>query len=135
MKTLIVDDDFANRKMMQQRFNRYGQTHLASNGKQAIEIFTEALKTDEPFDLICLDIAMPVMDGHETLKEFRRIEEVLRVDAVRAANILMITAMADRDNVVQAIGNNCQGYLVKPLDMKRLKNELLCLNLIDDDQQ
>ena len=83
IKILIVDDDFANRKMMQQQLNRFGQTHLASNGKQALESFTTALKDNDPFDLICLDITMPVMDGHQTLFEIRRIEKLQRINTIK----------------------------------------------------
>ena len=75
MKTLIVEDDFTNRLLLQELIKGYGLPHVAINGKEALEAVRTALEADEPYDLVCLDIMMPEMDGHTALMEMRALEE------------------------------------------------------------
>ncbi len=73
MKTLIVDDDFVSRLVLQNVLMAYGEAHIAVNGKEAVEVFTVALRLGSPYDVICLDIMMPEMDGQDVLRSIRRI--------------------------------------------------------------
>ncbi len=75
MKTLIVEDDFTSRVLLQEVLKRDGTVHIAVNGKEAVDAVRAAMDAGEPYDLICLDIMMPEMDGYEALKEIRAIEE------------------------------------------------------------
>ena len=75
MKTLIVEDDFTSRLLLQELLKGYGPAHVAVNGKEAVEAARMAMDAGEPYDLICLDIMMPEMDGHGALKEIRAQEE------------------------------------------------------------
>ena len=54
---------------------------MAVDGKEAIDAFRMAIEEARPYSLICLDIMMPEMDGHEVLKEIRRIEEAVFMDS------------------------------------------------------
>ena len=69
IKTLIVEDDFACRKALQIFLSEYGNCFIAVNGCEAVEAVRQALDEDQPYDLICLDIMMPEMDGHERSEE------------------------------------------------------------------
>jgi two-component system chemotaxis response regulator CheY len=71
MECLIVEDDFAARKLLQTYLSDYGDCFIAVNGHEAVKVFQEALKQRQPFDLICLDIMMPEMNGHDALQEIR----------------------------------------------------------------
>ena len=76
MKTLIVDDDFTNRLLLQEILKVHGPVHVAVNGKEAVEAVAAARDNKEdPYDLICLDIMMPEMDGQEDLKIIRADED------------------------------------------------------------
>ena len=75
MKTLIVEDDFTSRLLLQEILKPYGTTHIAVNGKEAVDAVVTAMDVGEPYDLICLDIMMPVMNGYEALKAIRGLEE------------------------------------------------------------
>lgn len=75
MKTLIVEDDFTSRLLLQTFLNPYGESHVAVDGIEAIEAFMLACAEKYPYDLVCLDIMMPRMDGHEVLKRIRGMEE------------------------------------------------------------
>ena len=89
MKTLIAEDDFTSSVILQELLRGYGPFHLASNGKDAVAAVAAALAAHEPYDLVCLDIMMPEMDGQEALlshplisqrKSQRKSRRSIRVD-------------------------------------------------------
>jgi two-component system, chemotaxis family, chemotaxis protein CheY len=130
MKTLIVDDDFTSRLLLRECLKSYGPSHLAVNGREAVEAVRIALEAVEPYNLICLDIMMPEMDGQAALKEIRRMEASARVAAPDQAKIVMTTALADRINVVEAARGKCDCFLTKPIQKVKLLEELRKLGLI-----
>jgi two-component system, chemotaxis family, chemotaxis protein CheY len=64
MRCLIVEDDFVGRKLMQKYLSDYGECDVAVDGEEAVEAFRQAVENETPYDLICLDIMMPNMNGH-----------------------------------------------------------------------
>lgn len=56
MKSLIVEDDFTSRLLMQKFLAPYGESHVAVNGKEAVAAFKNAISLGEPYHLVCLDI-------------------------------------------------------------------------------
>jgi CheY-like chemotaxis protein len=74
MKTVIVEDDFTSRLLLQEFLEQYGAIHIVVDGKEAVEAMRSAMDAGEPYDLVCLDIMMAVMDGQQTLKEMRGLE-------------------------------------------------------------
>jgi two-component system chemotaxis response regulator CheY len=130
MKTLIVEDDFTSRLLLQEFLKGYGPAHIAVNGREAVEAVRLALESSEPYNLICLDIMMPEMDGQQALKEIRRAEETKGITSTYGAKIVMTTALGNIKNVSQAYSSLCDAYLVKPLDRQKLLQELRKLGLI-----
>jgi two-component system chemotaxis response regulator CheY len=130
MKTLIVEDDFTSRLLLLELLKGYGPSHVAVNGLEAVEAVRTALKTGEPYDLICLDIMMPEMDGQEALQEIRRLEQKAGIAAANFAKIIMTTALADKANVIKAASRGCNYFLVKPIEKAKLQDELRKLKLI-----
>ena len=63
MKALVVEDDFTSRLIMQEMLLGYGSVHIAVNGREALDAFMVAFEKGAPYDLICLDIMMPELDG------------------------------------------------------------------------
>ena len=131
MKTLIVEDDFTSRLLLQEFLNPYGPSHVAVNGAEAVEAVTAALDTGEPYNLICLDIMMPEMDGQTALKLIRGMEEATGIFSNRGAKIIMTTALSDVKNIADAFRGLCDAYLMKPIDRARLLDELRKLKLIE----
>jgi two-component system chemotaxis response regulator CheY len=120
MKILIVDDDFTSRKLLLKILSDYGACDVAANGKEAIDAFNAALNEWEAYDLVCLDIMMPEMDGHEVLKEIRSIEKSKNIHGLDGAKVIMTTALDDSDNVKSAFREQCEAYLVKPIEKDKL---------------
>lgn len=130
MKTLIAEDDFTCRTILQGFLQEYGLAHIAVNGREAIQATEVALEQGEPYDLICLDVKMPEMDGQAALKEIRRQEEARGILSSKGAKILMTTALGDLDNILAAFGSLCDAYLIKPVHKDKLRNELRNLRLV-----
>ncbi|MCP4723596.1 MAG: response regulator [bacterium] len=132
MKVLIVEDDFTSRLLLQEMLKEFGTTHVAVNGKEAVEAVRIAVKSDEPYDLICLDIMMPEMDGQTALKEIRKIEEERGIFSSDGSKIIMTTALDKIESVITAYKGLCDGYLTKPIDKTKLLDNLKQLNLISE---
>ncbi len=130
MKTLIVEDDFSSRLMLQELLKNMGPSHVAVNGKEALDAVREAFKTKEPYDLICLDIMMPKMDGQQALKEIRGLEEEHGREAGQGAKVIMTTALSDKNSIMEAFRQQCDGYLVKPIDKAKLLDYLTQFDLM-----
>jgi len=130
MKTLIVEDDFTSRLLLQEILKSYGQTHIAVNGIEAVEAMKLALSDNEPYDLICLDIMMPQLDGQGALKQMRQLEEENGIFSSDGAKIIMTTALDDLTNVKNAFESLCDGYLVKPIDKAKLMKKINEFGLI-----
>ena len=69
MKTLIVEDDFTSRLLMQELLKGFGMVNVAVDGQEGVEAVRLALKNGEPYNLVCLDIMMPELDGQQTLRD------------------------------------------------------------------
>ncbi len=130
MKTLIVEDDFTSRVLLQELLKPYGPIHIAVNGKEAVDAVRAALDKEEPYELVCLDIMMPEMDGYQALKEIRGMEESRRIAPSDVARIFMITALDGMKNVFQAFHGLCDAYLIKPIVKAKLLEQLDEFHLI-----
>ena len=131
MKTLIVEDDFTSRLLLQEILKEYGTVHIAVNGKEAVQAVSLAINSNEPYRLICMDIMMPEMDGQSAVKEIRTLEEKNGTLSTSGAKIVMTTALNDLKNVSTAYSNLCDGYLTKPIDKARIVQELRKHGLIN----
>jgi two-component system chemotaxis response regulator CheY len=130
MKTLIVEDDFTSRLLLQELLKGYGETHIAVNGKEAVEAVRLALNEKQPYSLILLDIMMPEMDGQEALTHIRALEEERQISSFDGAKIVMTTALGDLKNVLAAYTSLCDAYLTKPIEKRKLLEKLRKLELI-----
>ncbi len=120
MRFLIVDDDLTNRKLLHTMLEDIGHCDIAVNGKEAVEYFLISFNEKDFYDVIFLDIKMPVMDGHETLKRIRSIEEENEIFVGAGVKVVMVTALGDKQNILSAFHEGCEYYLVKPFQQKKL---------------
>ena len=129
MRLLIVDDDFVNRQLLIKLLTPFGSCDVAINGQEAVQAFHLAHQDNQPYDLISLDIMMPVKDGHETLEEIRQIENQLGIEGCDGVKVIMTTAVDSRECIMKSFRNGCESYLVKPIDKSSLYQELENLGL------
>lgn len=130
LKILIVEDDFTSRKFMLKFLSKFGECDITVDGMEAVDAFSMALEEDEGYDLICLDIMMPVLDGYQTLKQIREKEDELEIPEGKRAKIIMTTALNERRNVRKAFELGCTAYAGKPINQMKFENVLKKLELI-----
>jgi len=120
MKILIAEDDFASRKFLFKFLSQYGECDMTIDGEETIEAFSLAHDEGMPYDLICLDIMMPKMDGIKVLRNIREIEDEKGIDERERVKIIMTTALNDVKNVFDSFETGCQAYASKPIDTQKL---------------
>ena len=130
MKTLIVEDDFTSSLLLQKILGAYGPYCLAKDGYQAVEAVRVALNLGKPFDLICLDIMMPELDGQAALMQIRDLEKAKGIWSSSGSKVVMTTALGDMKNVARAFEGFADAYLTKPIDKTKLLDTLRQLALI-----
>lgn len=131
MKSLVVDDDFFSRRVLQNLLAGYGECHAAADGKEAMLAFEQSFEErEEAYDLICLDIMMPGMNGQEVLKNIRKYEKEKSIYGRDCVKIVMTSTLSDSDNIKEAFREQCESYLIKPVDKEKLTKILSEFKLI-----
>ncbi|MBR1976705.1 response regulator transcription factor [bacterium] len=106
---LIVDD---NAKLLADALPMYGyEVRVAENGKDAIKTLA---KSDIQFDIILLDVVMPIMDGWETLKLIRSQEKYNKIP------IIMLTSVDEVQKQISGLKFGADDYIVKPFVLPNL---------------
>ena len=109
-KILVVDDEHDVCDFVKTFFEERSYDVMAAyDGEEALRI----AKSQKP-DIILLDIRMKKMDGIETLKKLR--------DFDKNVNVIMVTAVADRDKIDIASKFGAKGYITKPLVLEELES-------------
>ena len=132
MKILIVDDDFMIRRILKDILWPFGDCDVVTDGSEALQAFRLAWEENAPYDLICMDIMMPDMDGQQSLREIRALEEKLEIEQTDEVKVVMVSALDDPKNVVQAFSKGgATSYIVKPIEKEKLLSEIRRLGLIE----
>ena len=131
LRTLIVEDDFVSRKILQALLTPFGPCDIAVNGLEALTAFQMAVRAGESYNLICLDIQMPDLDGNEVLTQIRAKEEGLGIQGLERARVIMTTASSDPRDVRNAFRSECDAYLVKPIEKHKLMEHLQELGMLE----
>ena len=112
-KILVAEDNFINQKLVRQILLRYGlEVELANNGLEAFEKY----RTNQ-YDLIFMDIQMPVMDGIEATHEILNYE---REEKLKHTNIIALTANALKGDRERFIEEGLDDYIPKPIETNEL---------------
>lgn len=130
MKILLAEDDFVTRKYMSNFLSKYGECDVTVDGMEAIDAFTMALEDGEPYDLVCLDIMMPIMDGYQALAGIRKLEKEREIPVEKSVKVIMTTALNEDENVKKAFELGCTIYSGKPIDQERFEQVIKKLSLI-----
>ncbi|KNY26281.1 response regulator [Pseudobacteroides cellulosolvens] len=130
MRILIAEDDIVSQSILEAFLTPYGVCDVAINGRKAFEAFKAAWDEGKQYDLLCLDIMMPEMSGQEVLCKVREYERNEGIGGLDGVKIIMTTALGDAENIRKAFREQCEAYLVKPVEKVKLINALQELGLI-----
>lgn len=132
MRILIAEDDLSSRKFLFKFLQRFGECDLVVDGLEALDAFLISLKENKPYDLICLDIMMPKVDGVKVLKHMKELETQKGILPEKRSKIIMTTALAETQYVHNAFDIGCDAYAAKPIDTAKFLEVLLKLGLITE---
>ncbi len=119
-RILIVDDDPSIVRLLENHLKAFGECTTAANGQAALAAYRSKLDQHQRFDLVCLDIKMPDMDGRKVLAQFREMEKAGGMTERLRARVIMTTGVDTPNDKLQAFRHACDAYLVKPIDKSQL---------------
>lgn len=129
---LIVEDDELSRKVLEDCLSSFAECDTACNGRLGYELFEKAIIAGRPYDLICSDIIMPELDGHELVRLIRSREASLPVvDYIRTKIFMISSSDSPKDMTHAILDNSCDDYIVKPFQRETLKVMLQKYDLIE----
>lgn len=120
MRILIAEDDSVSRLFISKFFSCYGECDVTVDGLETLDKYLAALQENKPYDLICLDIMMPKVDGVKVLKAIRKLETQKGFLPEKQAKVIMITALTETKHIKQVYEIGCDGYASKPVDIEKL---------------
>ncbi|GCD10086.1 response regulator [Clostridium tagluense] len=119
MRILIAEDDFTSRLFMSKFLSKYGECDVVVDGIEALDAYLNSIKDGNSYDLICLDIMMPRLDGMKVLKSIRDIEKQKGIETEKRVKIIMTTALNDKKTVLKAYDSGCEAYAWKPIEIDK----------------
>jgi CheY-like chemotaxis protein len=121
LKILLVEDNELNQRLMKIGLTRYGyNVTVAINGFEGVIFYK-----NQKFDLILMDIMMPVMDGYEATKEIRKIEK--QNSQLGHIPIIAFTANTINNDRDKCIKGGMDDILEKPFDINKFRKILVSL--------
>ena len=118
IRTLVVDDNFVNRKLLMSILKTTGPCDVAANGREALEAYHGSIRSGQRYDIMLLDVMMPEVDGIQVLQSIREEEKKNNVSADDRLPIIMITAQ--KDHFLKTFDLGCDDYFLKPIDADKL---------------
>ena len=114
-KVLVVEDNELNSEIAMAILNEYGfQVDTAEDGAEAVEKIRNSAPGD--YELVLMDIQMPVMNGYEAAKQIRALDD----PALAEITILAMTANAFDEDRNKAFAAGMNGHIAKPIDVGRM---------------
>lgn len=127
MRILVAEDDMVSRKFLARFLSQYGECDIVVDGLEALDAFLISIREEKRYDLICLDIMMPKVDGVKVLKAIRELETQKGILPEKRSKVIMTTALAETQFVQDAFEIGCEAYAAKPIDTGKLVDVLLKL--------
>ena len=127
MKILIVEDEYVALTKMQYMLSKFGKCDLAQDGQEALNLFHKAYLNSSRYDLITIDINIPIINGLDLLKIMTKDEILLFIPPAKK---IIVTASTSTNYVYQAKDNKCDAYLMKPVKQENLIEKLKAIGII-----
>lgn len=133
MRILLAEDDLVSRKYITKILSQYGECDVTVDGMEVLDAYLLSLKEEKPYDLVCLDIMMPKVDGIRVLKAIKTLESQYEIPPEKRSKIMILSALPDHEYVRAAFDMGCEAYATKPVDTAKLEEVLKKLELIQSD--
>lgn len=117
-KILVVDDVSMNSELLVETLSDRAQCEIRDNGVGALDAYNKSVASNNPFDLILLDIAMPDISGIDVLKSIRKSEESRGIRLGQGVPVIMVTAY--KEPFMDAFNGGCDDYILKPIDPDKM---------------
>ena len=134
LKILIAEDDLASRKFLSAFLSKYGECDIVVDGLEAIDAYMISMREKKPYDLICLDIMMPKIDGVKVLKAIREMEINKFILPDKRVKIIMTTALSGADLVQEAFQYGCEAYASKPIKTDKFVEVMYKIGLLEKEE-
>lgn len=128
-RILIAEDDPANQRALEGYLRRLGHCDVVENGEIALAHIEQAWEDETPYDLVCMDIHMPILSGMDALLEIRKREAERGILGLSGTRIMMITTEDLSKSILSAFKAGCEAYHVKPICEEKLFQELSKLGI------
>lgn len=123
LKILLVEDNLLNQRIVQFSLKKYNHDiTVANNGLEAVTKFVES-----EFDVILMDIMMPVMDGLEATVKIREVEQLN--NAQKRTPIIALTANTMDNDRSKCLSYGMDEFMAKPFDVEKLKSIFQILDI------
>lgn len=117
VKILVAEDNEINAEIITELLDSIGiKCVIAEDGFEALKVFTE--ESPDEFDMIFMDIQMPIMDGYESARRIRSSNNT----RAKSIPIIAMTANAFEDDVKASMASGMNAHISKPIDFDRLKS-------------
>lgn len=133
LRILIVEDEPVNREFLTLALRGLGVCQAVVSGEDAVLAQQNALETNQPFDVVFLDIMLPGMNGLQALEQLRALENRYEVPPERHVPVIITTGLDDDQTASRAfIQGQALSYLTKPFRPGQITEELRKLGLLRD---
>lgn len=125
-KILIVEDHHVPRQLLSHFLADYGTCDIVVDGVEALDAYRDAYLNNRPYDLILLDLMLPILDGLAVLEAIRLHEEREREKKkeLRQTCVVILTGLEDKETFKKALKHGCAAFLAKPIDLARLRQTI-----------
>jgi len=130
MRILVVEDSEVNREFLLAILEDFGQPVGADSAEDALELFRDAHREKNPFELVFMDIMLPGMDGLQAIEEIRALETAEEIPPPSRAKVLVASAL-DNDSATKRafFQGSAVSYITKPLTREKIRAEMEKLGL------
>ena len=118
MRILIVDDNMLFRMISSEVFSSFGNCETAKDGIEAMSMFENAIINNMGYDLVCLDVVLPIYSGFRILEEIRDYEKANKIERTK---VVMMSGMDDSNTINKALNEGADYFFVKPLNKKEIE--------------
>lgn len=114
MKSLVIDDSKLIGLIMQETLERYGSCDVAFNPVDGFNKYVKSVNSNIPYDVIYLDLIMPIYNGYQILEMIRNYENSR---GVKNAIIIIVSGLYDEENKKKAMTLGADAYFMKPFNI------------------